>query len=228
MEKQDYDVVGVRQKGLIAGYVAKEELSVGAVGASVRHFDPAELVSDSTTLVEVFKMLRARSRVYVIYLNKVGGIVTKGDLEKAPVRMWLFGLVSLLEMQLLRLIRGFHPDESWKVFLKKSRLARAHKTFEDRKANNEGIDLADCLQFCDKRDILKGSDIIRRHVGIKSKKQVESLESLLRRAETLRNGLAHAQNIITNSWPNIADTTAMIESSLEDMEKVEIPVEGSV
>ncbi len=221
MEKQNYDVVGVRQKGLIAGYVAKEELSVGAVGASVRHFDLAELVSDSTTLVEVLKMLRVRSRVYVIYLNKVGGIVTKGDLEKAPVRMWLFGLVSLLEIQLLRLIRGFHPDESWKVFLKKSRLARVHKTFEDRKANIEGIDLADCLQFCDKRDILKGSDIIRRHVGIKSKKQVESH---LRRAETLRNGLAHAQDIITNSWPNIAGTTAMIESSLEDMEKVEIPV----
>lgn len=225
MEKQDYDVVGVRRKGLIVGYVAKEELSDGAVGASVRNFDPAELVSDTTTLVEAFKMLRARPRVYVIYINEVSGIVTKGDLQKAPVRMWLFGLVSLLEMQSLRLIRGCHPDESWKEFLKESRFDEAHKIFEMRGAKNEKIDLADCLQFCDKRDILSGSDEIRRLVGIESKKQVESL---LRKAETLRNNLAHAQDIITGSWPELADTIERIESLLENMEKVEFSGEGAV
>jgi hypothetical protein len=218
METQDYDVVGIRQKGLMVGYVVKEEISDSAVVANVHDFDSAELIADTTTLVEVFKLLRARSRVYVIYLNEVSGIVTKGDLQKAPVRMWLFGLVSLLEMQLLRLIRGCHPNESWVRFLKEARLDEARKLFEERKAKNEEVDLADCLQFCDKRDILKSSDEIRSLVGIKSKKQVEGL---LKKAEKLRNNLAHAQDIITEFWPEIAGTVESIESLLEDMEKVD-------
>jgi hypothetical protein len=224
MEEQDYDVVGVRREGLIVGYVAKEELSEGAVAAKVHYFD-SELIADTTTLVEVFKLLRARLRVYVIYLNEVSGIVTKGDLQKAPVRMWLFGLVSLLEMQLLRLIRGCHPDDSWKEFLKEARLNDAQKVFAERKAKNEEIDLADCLQFCDKRDILKSSDEIRRLIGIESKKQVESF---LKKAETLRNNLAHTQDIITGFWPEVADTIERIESLLERMEKVGFSVEDAV
>jgi predicted transcriptional regulator len=218
METQDYDVVGIRRKGLIVGYVAKDELSDSAVLANVQNFDSTELIVDTTTLVEVFKLLRVRPRVYVIYLNEVSGIVTKGDLQKAPVRMWLFGLISLLEMQLLRLIRGCYPNESWTGFLKEARLNEARKLFEKRKAKNEEVDLADCLQFCDKREILKSSDEIRSLVGIESKKQVNSL---LEKAERLRNNLAHAQDIITGFWPEVADTVERISSLLEDMEKVD-------
>lgn len=225
MEEHDYDVVGIRQEGLMTGYVAKENLSDSVLKASIHKFDSEELVSDTTTIVKIFKMLRNCPRVYVVYLNEVVGIVTKGDLQKAPVRMWLFGLVSLLEMQLLRLIRDCYPNESWKKFLKEPRLNKACQIFEDRKKNNEGIDLADCLQFCDKRDIFKGSDTLRKLIGGESKK---SVESLLKRAEKLRDNLAHEQDIITGCWPAVVDLVREMESLLEKMEKVEVPGVGFV
>lgn len=225
MEQRDYDVIGIRRNGLMIGYIAKEELLDGAVIADIRHFDPTELVNDTTNLVEVFRMLRTRPQVYVIYLNEVCGIVTKGDLQKAPVRMWLFGLVSFLEMQLLRVIRGCYPNESWSVYLKDSRLEKARKRFDERKAKNEQIDLADCLQFCDKRDILKSSDKIKTLAGIESPGQVEDF---LKKAEDLRNNLAHAQDIISGLWPEVAETIEWIKSLLENMEKVDFSGDDAV
>ena len=229
MEEHGYDVIGVRISGQIEGYSSKETLSDGKIGANICRFDPTELVSDTTTLVEVFRILRDKPRVYVTYFNAVVGIVTRGDLQKAPVRMWLFGLVTLLEMQLLRLIRGCHPnEESWKQLLSQKRLTIASGEFSKRRAKNVEIDLADCLQFCDKRDIfleLLKSDEIKNLIDIKSKTKVERL---LDRARDLRDNLAHAQDIIPGSLPEMTDLVQEIESLLEKMEKVEFPNAGVV
>ena len=226
MEQQGYDVIGIRRNGLIIGYVTKEKLSDRAViPEDICYFTETELVDDTANLVEVFKMLRTRPQIYVKYLNEVCGIVTKGDLQKAPVRMWLFGLVSFLEMQLLRVIRGCYPNESWKVYLKDKRLEMARKLFENRKAKNEEIDLADCLQFCDKIDILESSSKIKMHAGITPQRPVKAL---LNKAKDLRDNLAHAQDIITGRWPEIAETMEGIESLLEDLEKIDFSASGAV
>jgi len=226
MEQQGYDVIGIRRNGLIIGYVTKEKLSDRAViPEDICYFTETELVDDTANLVEVFKMLRTRPQIYVKYLNEVCGIVTKGDLQKAPVRMWLFGSVSFLEMQLLRVIRGCYPNESWKVYLKDKRLEMARKLFEDRKAKNEEIDLADCLQFCDKIDILESISKIKMHAGITPQRPVKAL---LNKAKDLRDNLAHAQDIITGRWPEIAETMEGIESLLEDLEKIDFSASGAV
>lgn len=217
--QQDYDVIGIREKGLMIGYVLREELSDDAVIASICHpFNPTELVNDTANLVEVFKILRTKTQVYVSYLNQVCGIVTKGDLQKAPVRMWLFGLVSLLEMQLLRVIRGCYPNELWreKNYLTDNRIKKAEEVFNKRKADNEEIDLADCLQFCDKREILKSSGKIKTLPGMQS-----PVKDLLKKVEKLRDKLAHGQNIISgSSWSDLAETIEQTESLLKVMEKV--------
>lgn len=130
----------------------------------------------------------------MLILGQVGGIVTKGDLQKIPVRMWLFGLISLIEMQLLRIIRDYYPDDSWKQkpLISPDRLNKAEDQLKDRRRRNEAIDLADCLQFCDKRDIVLKSDDLCRLIGSDSTATYELLKSL----ENLRNELVHSQDII--------------------------------
>lgn len=139
-------------------------------------------------------------------------------MQKAPVRMLLFGLVTLLEMHLLRLIRIYYPNDSWQEFLSDGRLEQAKKLLSERHARNEAIDLADCLQFCDKRDLILRRSDIQKSVGLESKKSGELLES----AEKLRNKLAHAQDIVTgSSWPEIIDLAKEIEVLLERCELIE-------
>ena len=106
----------------------------------------------------VLELLARFPQVFVVVMGEVSGIITKGDLQKAPVRLWLFGVLSLLEMQFLRLIRTAYPQDTWKGFVSENRLGKAGQLLQERKRRNEAIDLADCLQFADKRTIVLRSD----------------------------------------------------------------------
>ena len=52
--------------------------------------------------------------------------------RKLPVRLWLFGLVSLLEMQLLRVVRVRYPAQAWTCQISIDRLEGARRVFADR------------------------------------------------------------------------------------------------
>jgi hypothetical protein len=118
--------------------------------------------------------------------------------------MWLFGVLSLLEMQFLRLIRASYPQDTWERFISKNRLDKAKQMLQERKRRNEAIDLANCLQFSDKRTIVLKSDTLRHAIGFPSK---DKGEELLKAFEHLRNELAHAQDIITGRWAPPSHTT---------------------
>lgn len=221
MEKKDYDVVGVRKDGLVSGYARREDLSLedgDKVGTHLVQFKPDEMLPEITPLLNVFEALHNSPKAFVLILGQVGGIVTKGDLQKIPVRMWLFGLISLIEMQFLRLIRDYYPDDSWKQksLISPPRLNNAEDQLKDRRKRNEAIDLADCLQFCDKRDIVLKSDDLCRLIGFDSTETCEQLKSL----ENLRNELAHSQDIIIGNWPGIVNLAAEAEKILHKCEKV--------
>ena len=170
-------------------------------------------------LVHAFKELRDHRWVFVSILGQVGGIVTRGDLQKAPVRMWLFGLVSLIEMQLLWCIRQSYPDGSWFEKLSKDRCKKAQGILSNRRKKNIEIDLADCLEFVDKNKLLLKTEFIWKQMPFSSKKEVERF---FRRLADLRNLLAHSQDIIGSNWPQNADIALQAEEVLEKLENIEI------
>ncbi len=146
-----------------------------------------------------------------MFKDQVWGIITRGDLQKAPVRMWLFGLISLLEMNFLRLIRLKFLEDSWKSLLKSTRLKHAQYILDDRRRRNEAIDLADCLEFGDKARILSKTEAIRSALGVPSEKE---MSQLLQKLENLRNELAHSQDIITGKWPEVVELAEAAEELL--------------
>lgn len=212
-EPNNYDVVGVRHDGLVVGYVKRADLSDGTLDNHLVKFNPDDIVDESTQLVDVLKRLRKTTRLFVLILGRIGGIVTRGDIQKAPLRMWLFGLVSMIEMQLLRIIRERCPNDIWKNFLTPTRLAKAQKLLSDRRKRNEEIDLADCLQFCDKREV-----ILKLRLGIAE--GFNLLSTLKEIEQLLRNNLAHAQDIVTGNWPKIVDIAEDSERLLIKLEKI--------
>lgn len=216
MDAKDYDIIGVREDGLISGFARKSDFSEGKLGDYLIHFAENEKISEATPLIELLKSFQSLDRIFVLILGVVGGIVTPGDLQKVPVRMWLFGLISLIEMQLLRIIRECFPEKQWKNFINDNRLNQAEKLLFSRQKNNTAIDLADCLQFCDKRDIVLNNNEILEKFGGNSK----SLNNFLKDLEELRNNLAHAQDIITGNWPKIIDLAKDAEDFLDKCEGI--------
>lgn len=217
MEARGYDVVGLREAGVVTGYVARAELAAGAAEQYRRPFEACDVLPDSEPLLAAFAALRERRHIFITLFGHVGGIVTRGDLQKPPVRLWLFGLVSLLEMQMLRVVRARYPDNSWTGRVTEKRLADARNIFDKRKLRNEEIDLADCLQLGDKATILKKDSDLFALSQFPSK---QKWEDFFNEVESLRNALAHANDILTGHWPALADLIGQLENFLVRLETV--------
>ncbi|MBK1990369.1 hypothetical protein A0J48_023070 [Sphaerospermopsis aphanizomenoides BCCUSP55] len=222
MQLQDFDVVGVETEEIITGYVQRSTLinkKSGKCGDYQQVFHPQELIAISTPLMKLLPILQQTPRLFVLDCNQVTGIITCGDLQKAPVRMLLFGLVTLLEMNLLRLVRLYYPQNSWQQVLKPDRIEAAQKLWRESQERNEATDLLDYLQFCDKRDLILHQTELILQLGLKSKR---AGERLLKSAEHLRNRLAHAQNLVTgSSWTELISLAAEMERLLVRCEEIE-------
>ena len=55
---------------------------------------------------------------------------------------------------LLHNIHRFYAEDTWKEYLKADKLNDAINLLSERKARNEDIDLSDCLQLCDKVELI--------------------------------------------------------------------------
>ncbi len=208
MDERGYEVVGLREQGLVTGYLRKEELDGGACGDYVRRFEEGEVLSESACLPTLVGLLSTSARVFVTSLGRVGGIVTRSDLQKPPVRMWLFGMVTIIEMGLARAIEGRFPDEGWKALLSAARLEKAEMLLAERKRRNQDLDLLDCLQFSDKGQITLKDETLRRQIGYASRNKGEQA---IKGLEALRNNLAHAQDIVTCDFDTIVRLTENLD-----------------
>ena len=203
MAEKDFDHIGVRRDGLAVGYAIRTHLMEGALGDHLIPFRGEDVIPANAPLLDALEALndspddsQFTPRVFVATWDKVGGIVTFGDLQKAPVRMWLFGLITLTEMQMVRIIRAYYPNDCWQGRITKGRLDKAKGILADRRRRNEGVDLADCLQFCDKRNLIVRNDALRNRLGLGG---LEEAELFLKELEDLRNELAHAQDILARA-----------------------------
>ena len=157
-------------------------------------------------------------RLFVRVLGAVGGIITMSDLQKPPVRMWLFGMITLLEMRTSRLIELKCPGDSWKQYLSESRLQKAEALLEERKRRNQNLELIDCLQISDKGQIIARNEEIRRLTRMQSRRQTEQVIKML---ESLRNNLAHSQDIISCDWETIVRLCKDMERVISGTEEVQ-------
>jgi len=212
MDERGFDVVGLRDGGLVAGYVLGENLVEGPCGAQLCPIDPQCVLEDTASLSEVIRRLSEHPRVFVRCLGVVSGIVTRDDLEKPPVRMWLFGLVTLIEMVYTRAIRRRFPGEEWTALLPEGRIEKARAIQEERQRRQQARPLLDCLQIADKGLITLKDEELFRLVGYISKTRGQRT---IKELESLRNNLAHSQDIVSYDWEAIVKLAENLERIVE-------------
>lgn len=208
MNARDFDVAGVRRDGLVVGCLDREHLGDGTCGEHLQLFDQLSVIPDAAPLADVVLGLNRSPRLFVRILGAVTGIVTMSDLQKAPVRMWLFGMITLVEMRMGRLVEQLCDGETWRQFLSESRLQKAADLLEERRRRSQNLRLIDCLQFADKVQIIAQNEAIRSLTRFASRRQVEKA---CRALESLRNNLAHSQDIISGDW----ETIVMLATDLD-------------
>ena len=208
MKENDLELIGVRKDGIVAGYVQHKDLTDGNCGNHMHCFDKGTVLSDRSSYTDVIDCLSRSRYCFISILGNVGAIITHNDIQKPSVRMWLFGMITIIEMYLSRMIDVKYHNSAWAKELSPERLKKAKNLQEERKRRNQQVKLIDCLQLADKIRILLKDPDMRRDMNLESKR---AAESLTKGFESLRNNLAHAQDIISHNWDMIVTISRRID-----------------
>jgi predicted transcriptional regulator len=215
----DFDFVGVinRDKEVL-GFISKEQLEGGVLITGHNKIDLNLIVTDSTPIHKLIKLLETRKFVFVMHGNAIDGIVTLADINKPVVRLYLFGIISLFEMHMNFWIDIYHPMNTWGAMIKSERLQEAQEIHELKKNKNEALSLGACLQFCDKRDILQKTD----EFLTQCKYSKTSFKDWASNVEKIRNELAHSQNTVNAGmqWSDFVAIISELETFLEESDKL--------
>jgi hypothetical protein len=215
MLARGFDLAGVRVEGLVAGYVSRHDLKGGSCGDHLRPFGADDLVRDDASLQDVIQSLGVNGRCFVTILDQAAAIVTLEDLEKPPVRMFLFGMITILEMVLVRQVEAAFPGDGWAMHVAPGRLAKAREVMAERQRRGLSCRLVDCLQFSDKGQLaLRIGDLAARLAPSMSGKEAKRA---LQELEHLRNSLAHGQEIVRSSWARIVRFSRRLDELLAAM-----------
>lgn len=216
-------VIGVRHQGSTNGWLSHDELTNNSVRHASRPFDPATVISETASLNDVVCLLNQRVRLFVRAFGQVCGVITRNSVESPPMRMWLFGLITISEQRVTRLIAELLPNDSWKAHLSAGRLQKAQELQHLRNSRGQRPSLLDCLQFADKGQIVARDESLRLRTRFASRKEVERFVQGL---QDLRNNLAHSQDI-GGDWEVIHDLAANLHhivcGSLEKTEEAAGP-----
>lgn len=130
------------------------------------------------------------------------------------MRMFLFGLITLSEILLTEVIRHRYPDDSWQDRVSEQRLDKAKKLRAERVRRGQNPDLIDCLQYGDKGSILSYDEEVRQAVGWESR---NAAREAIKELESLRNNLAHVQEIIPTGWKRIVIACSRLDDNLTNL-----------
>lgn len=200
-ESRECAVIGIRKEGLVAGWLAREEAAGGATGRQAHPFSQAHVVDQSASFQDVILGFRDSPRLFVRSVGQVNGVIELDSVDRPPMRMWLFGLITVMELQINRMIDRLLPGDEWMKHLSPGRQQKALGLQAERLRSGERRSLLDCLQFADKGRIVACDEQLRDLTRFQTKRDVEDFAFAL---QQLRNNLAHA-HILTGQWEVILD-----------------------
>lgn len=170
----------------------------------------ADIISSETPLLIAFQKLVEKRRYFIEEGGKLAYIVTRTDLDKIPVRIGFFGLVSILETHLKDLIRKQIPD--WEESISENRLVQAKNLYEWKKERKEEIDLVQCLQFGDLGSIFSKKQRFR-NLGLDVSR--EKFTNTMNDLGKLRDALAHSQASLGFSWEEINEMMQFVRKIID-------------
>ena len=76
---------------------------------------------------------------FATLLCTIAGVIGKADIQHPYMRMWLFGIVTMVEMETGPLIERFWPNGEWQVLLLEGRLTKANVLLAERQSRHSGL-----------------------------------------------------------------------------------------
>lgn len=192
----------IRVNGEVTGFIDQDRLgSEGNCGRFSQAFSPDQVLSGDSGFADVIHVLTRHTYCFLSMLGQIQGVISRDDVNKPFMRMWLFGIITLTEMHITELVRSRIGRDEWHNLIPEARLKVARNLQLERKRLNQHFELIDCLQMADKGLLLINKPELLSMFGFSSK---SAAKKVLKEFQSLRNNLAHAQDISTYDWAQIA------------------------
>lgn len=204
-------VASIRVHGAVRGFIQKYQIADvqdDVCAEHIRHFSVDQVIAGDAPIFDVIHILTRHNYCFVQLLGDVVGFIDRDAINKPIVRMWLFGIITMIEMLLVGLIKENYPDDSWTSQVSEARLQSAQQLQAERLRRNHRCDLLDCLQLSDKAQIMLNNQATFDSLGFRSKK---AGKLVIKEIEALRNQLAHAQDIAEHNWAQIVRLTQRMD-----------------
>jgi hypothetical protein len=214
MSEARVEVAGIRRKGVLCGFVEAASLGQGFCETFRREFVSSQVVAAGSSLTDVIEVLTCHDWCFVSAFGTVVGVISRMDVQKPAVRMWLFGIITVAELEFTERVRQKWPDESWIGLLSHQRVEQARQLLAERERRKENCQLLDCLQLGDKLKILVSDRKALEELGIPTPSAAKQASKQI---ESLRNSLAHALRFVDQDWPQIVRLARHIEEMVEDL-----------
>jgi hypothetical protein len=208
MTTEDVRVSGVCEQEGISAYLLLRDFEKGEKPDPRRRIAGDQVVGPDASLADVIEILTRHDYCFVGSPGNVTGVIERADIQKPVSRMWLFGIITLLEMYFTQTIKTLWPDGSWVKLLTPRRLAAADQVRTERLRRDRPCQLIDCLQLADKGELLLQNPSQLAAFGFETR---GAAKRVMKDIQSLRNNLAHAQDIVVHDWPQIVRLARRVE-----------------
>jgi len=193
-------VIGVRKHGRLSSYLLDDDFQSVGDGVQPRQFSTRQMVHLETPLADIINALTYHTHCFVSLEGETIGVISRVDIEKPAARMWLFGLIMLIDLSTTTSIRENWQENSWRSLITEARMAKAEELYRERQRCKKPGSLLECLQFSDKLQILCSASDFLESSGFSS---LSAAKKVFKALESLRNNLAHGQEVSSADWPAI-------------------------
>ncbi len=203
------NVAGVRRSGVVSGYVRIDAPGNGMCRDVCQEFRRGQVIPGEASFTDVIGVLTRHEQCFVTVLGQVAGVISRAEMQQPLVRMWLFGMITFIEINFTERIKQLWPDESWTRLLPPGRVTKARDLLAERQRRQQPCSLLECLQLSDKALIIMQNPAQLAAFGFETR---GTGQRVIKELESLRNNLAHAQDIIAHDWPQIVRLARRFES----------------
>lgn len=212
MRDKRFDILGVKDRDRVIGYVPSPsgswapDVQCGVIARELVDDFRASQVEPSSRLRDALQELARRQRLFVSdeETGNVVSIVTRADLQKAPVRMMAFAYITVFEIHLTEKIREAYPNDAWQhaTALRVQASAPETEDHDRRLALGEELNLLDSLSLSKKSRIARLTQRIRSELATPR----VDIDALLRTVAPLRNAVAHGSSLANRNrrWAEVA------------------------
>ena len=176
-----YDVIPIRNEKTISAYYEKEN-------GTTLQIRVENLINWGSAVSNCLGLFHENEFFFVNRENGIVGFVNQADLDKPPVRLLFYVLISRLETVLVSVITSAYQKDSWSRLLSQERRAKLKQIFDAKEKRGLQVDLVSCLNLSDMLTILqKGTTLLKTlHFGSRSE-----CEKTCGGLDQLRNDIMH-------------------------------------